>query len=137
MTDFPISGGCQCGAVRYTVQAPPTDVAHCHCAMCCKTNGSLFWTGATIAAEHLTIEGKESLTSYQSSPGLVRQFCRTCGCTLFGRPLDAPETIYFTPATLDGGVHPGHPPGSEAHYYVGSKVAWKEITDDLPQFETE
>ena len=66
MTDFPISGGCQCGAVRYTVHAPPSDVEHCHCSMCRKTNGSLFWTGATIAAEHLTIEGEECrLTTVQ------------------------------------------------------------------------
>ena len=132
-----LTGGCQCGAVRYTVHASPTEVAHCHCSMCRKTSGSLFLTSAKIAAEHLAIEGEENLTSYQSSPNLVRQFCETCGCPLFGRHLDAPETIDFTPATLDGGVGPGHPPDNEAHYYVGSKVAWKEITDGLPQFETE
>ena len=137
MTGFPISGGCQCGAVRYTVHAAPSEVVHCHCSMCRKTNGSLFWTGAGVAAEHLTIEGEKNLTSYQSSPNVIRQFCRTCGGTLFARLPEAPETIYFTPATLAGGVHPGHPTGSETHIYVGSKVAWKEITDDVPQFETE
>ena len=84
MTDFPISGGCQCGAVRYTVHGPPSEVAHCHCSMCRKTNGSLFWTGATVAAKHLTIEGEANLTSYQSSPNLVRQFCETCGLHIGG-----------------------------------------------------
>ena len=41
MTDFPLSGGCHCGAVRYVMHAPPLSVQHCHCEICRKTGGGL------------------------------------------------------------------------------------------------
>ncbi len=44
--------------------------------------------------------------------------------------------MYFHPATLDGGVHPGHPAGKECHVYVGSKVEWETICGNLPQYDT-
>jgi hypothetical protein len=44
--------------------------------------------------------------------------------------------MYFSPGTLDGGVHPGHPADKECHIYVGSKAEWERIADDLPQYDT-
>lgn len=44
------------------------------------------------------------------------------------------DRLYFAPATLDGGVHPGHPIGSECHIYVGSKAMWETIGDGLAQY---
>jgi hypothetical protein len=44
--------------------------------------------------------------------------------------------MYFFPSTLDGGVHPGHPVGTESHIYVGSKAEWDSICGNLPQYDT-
>ena len=43
--------------------------------------------------------------------------------------------MYFSPATIDGGLHPGHPPDKESHIYVGSKAEWERLADDLPKYE--
>ena len=66
-----------------------------------------------------------------------RQFCRTCGCSLFYY-LDAlPDILFYYPATLDGGVHPGHPEGTEHHVHVGSKAKWESFEDSLPRHNEE
>lgn len=135
MTDFqPLAGRCQCGAVRYRVTAPAKQLYHCHCAMCRRMHGSLFATYAIVAREHLAIEaGEAGLATYESSPGVHRKRCGTCGCQLFLDVDWKPDVVWYSPATADG--HPGHGPGMERHIFVGSKVPWHEITDGLPRFE--
>ncbi len=39
----PITGGCMCGAVRYEATEPPQKVGYCHCRMCQKWTGNLFF----------------------------------------------------------------------------------------------
>lgn len=39
--NLPLSSGCLCGAVRYTVNAAPR-VHYCHCDMCRRATGSAF-----------------------------------------------------------------------------------------------
>lgn len=137
MTSFPIQGGCHCRAVRYKLLAPALSVQHCHCERCRKLYGSLSANGAVIARGDLRIDsGRENLTTYRSSPSFANEFCKTCGCLLFAYEDGEPDVMYFSPATLDGGVHPGHPDGKESHIYVGSKAEWERIADDLPKYDT-
>ena len=39
---LPITGGCQCGAVRYAIAAAPLTVYACHCTDCQRQSGSAF-----------------------------------------------------------------------------------------------
>lgn len=34
--------GCLCGAIRYEVDVPLTDVGNCHCSMCRRFHGAAF-----------------------------------------------------------------------------------------------
>ena len=136
MTNFPIQGGCRCGAVRYALLAPALSVQHCHCSQCRKLYGALRMAGAVIERANIRIEGDGNLTTYLASPGYRAQFCKTCGCPLFSYADSETRLMYFLPATLDGGEHPGHPADKEAHIYVGSKAKWERISDDLPKYET-
>lgn len=130
----PITGHCQCGAVRFRVTAPAVKFYHCHCSMCRRCHGTVFGTYAVVPREHIVIEqGTENLTVFSSSPGTRREFCRTCGCQLFAEEDHRPELRLYTPGTCDG--WPGHAPEIERHIFVGSKVEWYRITDGLPQFE--
>ena len=45
-----MTGGCQCGAVRYALHAAPYNPHICHCRMCQKAFGSFF---APLAAVKL------------------------------------------------------------------------------------
>lgn len=33
------TGGCHCGNLRYQIDGPVDDVAHCHCTICRRTSG--------------------------------------------------------------------------------------------------
>lgn len=135
MADYPMQGGCICGAVRFTLLGPPISIQHCHCENCRKISGEFTSTGAVISRRFLLIEGAENLGGYRTSPSFERQFCRTCSCYLFAYEDSEPDLMYFAPATIDGGRHPGHPPGSESHIYLRSKCEWEQVADDLPKYD--
>ena len=131
----PIYGRCECGAVRYRVDAPAEELYHCHCSRCRRLHGTLFATYAYVAGDHLVIEkGVESLATYHS-PLASWHFCRTCGCHLLAEHEHNPGTMWYMPATLEGEATPGHPKESEKHIFVGSKSPCETISDDLPQFD--
>jgi hypothetical protein len=41
--------------------------------------------------------------------------------------------VFYFPATLDNGAHPGHAEGTEHHVFVDSKAAWEGFEDNLPR----
>ena len=136
MAEFKLSGGCQCGAVRYHVSAPALETHHCHCSMCRKVHGALFGTFSVILQDKFTIEkGADKLNPYPSSERLRRNFCTVCGCHVFDRLVGNTSVIELATGTLDGGAHPGHPEETRRHIFVGSKAPWHKITDELPQHE--
>ena len=76
-----ITGGCQCGAVRFTASAPPSDVHYCHCGMCRRwAGGSPFFA---VRTKSVTFSGEENITRFDSSEWAQRGFCSKCGTALF------------------------------------------------------
>jgi hypothetical protein len=77
-----LTGGCQCGAVRYAA-AERHDNAHiCHCRMCQKAMGNFFAPLVAVPKESLTwTRGMPS--RFCSSAGVDRGFCSACGTPLF------------------------------------------------------
>ncbi len=132
-----LSGGCHCGAVRYTILEPPLSVQHCHCESCRKTTGCFYNTGGVMRQKKVNIEGLDNLTKYRTSKSFEIQFCRTCGCSLFAYEDGESEYFYLNLPTLDGGTYPGHPREVESHAHVRSKAPWEYISDEIPQFERE
>ncbi len=91
-----ITGGCQCGAVRYRV-ASLGRASICHCRMCQKAFGSFF--GPLVHVDDLTWTRGEPKV-FSSSNKVKRGFCGDCGTPLtfdFGKSeiaigtLDHPE----------------------------------------------
>lgn len=135
MREPPLYGGCHCGAVRYSVSEPPLSVQHCHCSQCRKLFAALCAQGAVIPKAALQFQDTQALQDYESSPGFIYSFCKVCSSILTARSTNDPDRIYFSPATLDDGVHPGHPPDKEAHTFVGSRAKWDHFNDHLPRFD--
>ena len=76
-----LSGGCQCGAVRYRLIAMPEDVHLCHCRMCQKAMGNLFAALAPVRVQDFRwMRGMPA--EYRSSSAAIRQFCAACGTPL-------------------------------------------------------
>jgi len=125
-----IQGGCLCGAMRYEVDGPLTDIGNCHCSMCRRFHGAAFATYAKVSTENFHwLRGQDLLTVYETSPGIGWAFCRVCGSSL-GFP-SAGKLSDLAVGGLDAnpGVRPAY------HMFVGSKAAWHEITDALPQYD--
>ncbi len=130
-----MTGGCLCGAVRFEVSAPASDLYHCHCSMCRKMHGTAFATYAVIARSAMALtRGEDNLSSFKSSPGVNRSFCRTCGCQIMIDVADEPDNRWFMPAILDDPVHPGAAQ-RERHIFVGSRIPWLHLDPVLPRSE--
>ena len=69
------TGGCLCGAVRYSVRGHPVHVVRCHCADCRKESGSAFTVYAHWPVEAFELSGE--VASYDG-----RGFCPRCGSRL-------------------------------------------------------
>lgn len=54
-------------------------------------------------------------------------------CRKTNPPDSEPELMSFAPATIDSGVHPGHPPGSERHIGLRSTGEWERVAGDRPE----
>jgi hypothetical protein len=76
-----VTGGCQCGAVRYRLAGELSNPHLCHCRMCQKAFGSFFapLVGVTLADFALT---RGTLSIFSSSDQADRGFCSHCGTPL-------------------------------------------------------
>ncbi len=92
MSGEAITGGCQCGAVRYAAKALGRSTI-CHCRMCQKAFGGFF--GPLVHVEELTWTRGQPKT-FDSSNKVTRGFCQDCGTPLtfdYGRPEIATGTL--------------------------------------------
>jgi hypothetical protein len=84
MDETQYCGGCLCGAVPLTARGTPYRVGICHCMDGRKHHGAVFHTFAVFPEKAVLIEGRT--TEYKN-----RNFCPTCGSSLFGRNGDEIE----------------------------------------------
>ena len=133
MADHHATGGCHCGAVRFSIDAPASDTHHCHCGICRKLQGAVFVTLSTFPSDAFRIDkGKDNLSVFDSSEGVHRKFCKTCGSHIVITIDSMPEIVMMQTANIDGEVDPGNV-ADVYHGYVDSKVPWYDIADSLPQ----
>jgi len=81
-----LSGGCQCGAVRFRVEGQPKGqgvgrASICHCRMCQKAFAGPFGALVTVGVADLTWT-RGAPTHFQSSDQIQRGFCAACGTPL-------------------------------------------------------
>ena len=76
-----LTGGCQCGAIRYAVKGELDNPSICHCRMCQKAFGSFFapLVGTPVPDFEVT---RGTLSIFRSSDAVERGFCANCGTPL-------------------------------------------------------
>lgn len=74
-----VSGGCLCGAVRFTARVPARAVRPCACTQCLRQNGGPWF--AVAGADPVDWEGE--IAVFRASAWATRGFCPVCGSTLF------------------------------------------------------
>ncbi|MBP7002081.1 GFA family protein [Amaricoccus sp.] len=104
LPDFPVEGGCQCGAVRYRLTAPPLSVYNCHCVDCRRGSGSTHEMSMPVrrdALRHLSGALAGFDKTAESGRVVRMQRCAVCGCKVWNEPLAFPELAVVKPGTLD------------------------------------
>ncbi|BAZ45959.1 hypothetical protein NIES4102_29870 [Chondrocystis sp. NIES-4102] len=113
-------------------QGPTGNLVHCHCSRCCKWHGAAFRSRMVVRQDgYQIIRGKEYLSQYQSTPNVIKTFCKNCGSSL--------ATIYPLRDNLLGlpiaGCEGEFDPYQEFHIFTGSKAIGWHIKHDLPQYD--
>jgi hypothetical protein len=113
-----ITGGCQCGAIRYALHRRPARPCVCHCRMCQKASGNLFGTFAGVAGEHFELT-RGQFAAFQTSFEAERCFCAACGTPLAYRMLDG-SWVSVTIGSLD------QPEAMQPNHFYGEegRIAW-------------
>lgn len=124
-----LSGGCQCGAIRYEARGSVLDAGYCHCTMCQRISGAPAQTYAILAIDTFAyVKGEPGV--YVSSSHGERRFCRACGASLEYRERETPQEVSVNSGTLDD---PSLAPPRK-HIWTRSQIAWFATADDLPVF---
>jgi len=109
-----VTGGCQCGRVRYTVAIDNDDAYLCHCRMCQRATG-----GVSIAFKNVkraAVRWDQEPERYASSEIALRGYCRACGTPLTFEFADGGENMDLTVGSFDnpGRFTPKHHFGAES-----------------------
>ena len=134
MATLPITGGCQCGALRYEITAPPLMIYNCHCTNCQKIGGNAFSTPATVMESSFAfVAGKPTTIEWKSDAGNIRWgwFCGACGSRIAHGQTPSIGVLSVRSGTFDdtSWVEP------VGDIWVRSKQPWVELPATRLHFE--
>lgn len=122
-------GGCLCGRVRYRVAGGLGPAAHCHCRSCRRASGALAVTWITVPLARFAFTRGEP-ADLESSPGVVRRFCPTCGSPLTYWNAGTSEDVDVTVATLDAPENAR----VEFHVWTSHRLPELHLDEHLPGY---
>ncbi len=145
-----MTGGCQCGAVRFRVDGELGEASICHCRMCQKAMGGLFGPFVEAPRDAL-VWTRGGPKRFQSSNKVGRGFCVDCGTPLtfeygeehvslaigaLDRPgevkpseqLASPARVPYFEALISLPVHPTDEPRAAAH--IASIISYQHPDHD-------
>ncbi|MEM7742303.1 MAG: GFA family protein [Pseudomonadota bacterium] len=133
--DVPLTGGCQCGEVRYRITAPPEDVFVCHCTECRAQSASAFGISVYVVrgAFHVTGDTQSWSRPTDSQSITHCHFCPVCGSRVWHKgPPDDPIV------SVKGGSLDAPPDLTHAvHIWTRSKLPGVIIPERAVQHQKE
>lgn len=134
LPQFPVGGGCQCGAVRYELRAAPLGLYACHCKDCQRFSGTTHTLSMLVrSGDAVLIKGElVGFDKAADSGRVVRMLgCAQCGTKIWNEPLASPGLLIMKPGTLDD-MSWARPVGN---IWTASKAPWVEIEAAVPNYE--
>ncbi len=97
------TGGCLCGAVRYTLASDPVMMAVCHCSHCQKQSGSVFSANIALPDSAYRQTGEVRIFEDRGDSGqpVYRHFCPACGSPILAKLATTPGLTLVKAGTLD------------------------------------
>lgn len=129
-----LTGGCQCGAVRYEIAGDmPSTIYVCHCRECQKQTASAFGMSLPVASENFRLtEGSLSHWTRPADSGATVDcaFCPTCGTRVWHASTAAPGQLRVRGGSLDTPLDLG----SAVHIWTTRKLDGVSIPDGAKTF---
>ncbi|HEX8302185.1 GFA family protein [Sphingomonas sp.] len=125
-----MTGGCQCGRVRYSVHVADYEAYLCHCRMCQRATGGLAAAFKSVKKADVTWEREPDY--YASSPIARRGFCSACGTPL---TFEFPDSSRMD-LTIGSFDEPGRFVPTQHYGAESIHEQWLD-TRDLPRYRTE
>ena len=124
-------GSCLCGKITWQISGDILMVSNCHCSMCRKFHGTAYGSYLGVSTEDFEwLTGEDNIEVYESSPGGMRPFCKTCGSVVPAVMRDG-DSVFMPMGNMEG--HIDHL--LDSHIFAASKAPWFDITDDAPQYD--
>lgn len=131
LPDFPVEGGCQCGAVRYRLNAPPLSVYNCHCKDCQRFSGAAWSMSMIVKTDDFAVSGQTVHYDKRAESGNVirMHFCANCHGWLWNDPPAGGIKVVRAGSLddLDWAVPVGN-------IWTDSRAKWVEIDPALTNF---
>jgi hypothetical protein len=89
LPEFPVEGGCQCGAVRYRLKASPLTVYNCHCKDCQRFSGAAWSMSMIVRDEDFEVLSGQTVRydrKADSGNVIAMNFCAHCHGWLWNDP---------------------------------------------------
>jgi hypothetical protein len=128
----PLTGGCLCGAIRYAVSQPVTELRACHCRHCQKASGAGGGVNAVVPAASFRItQGTPKLYVDTAASGnrLNRHFCGACGSPIYSQREKHPEFVVIRGGSFDDSDNMR----ITAHIWTASARPWSHIDPNCEQ----
>lgn len=130
----PYTGGCACGAIRYTTPHAPVFQNHCQCRQCQQRSGTGHGSYLTFPAQSdMAITGDARYWEIAADNGNVKihAFCPVCGTPVFLRFAAAPAMIAVHAGSLDEPERFA----PQVLTYAARGLAWDRTDPSLKAFE--
>ena len=100
---LPLTGGCQCGQLRYRMTEKPLTLYCCHCTECQGQSASAFGMSLRVPASGVELEGNyDSYLRDADNPLAVEGvYCPNCGTRVVHRGRGADSGSSIKAGTLD------------------------------------
>jgi len=97
------TGGCLCGAIRYSCVSAPLLTAVCHCRDCQRQSGSAFSIVIALPGQDYAQQGETRVFHGVSDAGraVERHFCPRCGSPILSRTQALADVVLIKAGTLD------------------------------------
>ena len=82
----PYKGGCQCGAVRFEINAEPLTAYVCHCITCQKQSGSAFGMAIVVPTDAIAVLEGGTSTFIKTADSGRESDCAFCCFLAFPVP---------------------------------------------------
>ncbi len=122
---LPLTGSCQCRAVRYQCTAAPASIYACHCTECQRQSGSAFGTSMLVPRDAFSFTHGAPRTwvrTAESGRKVDCLYCPDCGTRIVHLPQHSPTMAIIRPGTLDDTKWIR----LAGHIWLASRQAWFE-----------